>query len=299
MKQASLRRASFAVIVVILFVATGCAERQPVVEEVGGSRAAYGAQQTAAKAAERQQLEERILAATLRIEIAVYAPQSKGGYALIDNSLGHATVMNGRYLVTHNHFSLTLEDLNDGTLRKLSAYAPDGSTLLKDAPFHSFKVELPNPETLVFDFGVYGRQGALGYIGMASAEFGTWQSLDLQPGAMVAQVRWDGVATVIEWVPVLAIRSENGTMVVEMEGTAEKGASGGGIFYNGYHVANNWYRRTEKRAATGQVLHQFTVGALNGAKLLTFAEMNSRGGDKMAAAPAPAVAEMEGATTPQ
>lgn len=220
-------------------------------------------------------LEEQILATTVRLEIADFAPQADGSYKFADVSVGHATVMAGRYLVTHNHFSLSLENLNDGHLRKLSAYRLDGTVLIHDAPFHVFDVLIAEPQTLVFDFGEYDRQGALAYYGMASAEFGQWQTMGLQPGDEVAQVNWDGRVTSVDWVRVSAIGEKNGTPVLELDNFVEPGASGGGIFYEGHHLGNNWIRTTDKEATSGQIVRQFTLAALNTGDLFALSQSSS------------------------
>jgi len=183
--------------------------------------------------------------------------------------------MAGRYLVTHNPFSLSPENRNDGYLRKLSAYRLDGTVLIYDAPFHVFEVLIAEPQTLVFDFGEYDRQGALAYYGMASAEFGQWQALNPQPGDEVAQVNWDGRVTSVDWVRVSAIGEKNGTPVLEMDNFVEPGASGGGIFYEGYHLGNNWIRATDTEATTGQTVRQFTLAALNTADLLALSQRST------------------------
>ncbi len=218
-----------------------------------------------------RQLEAYILAVTLRVRIEELASTAGGGYEVVDHSVGHATVMAGRYLVTHNHFSLSLEDLNDGHLRRLSAYGPDGSVIVQHAPFHVFEVHIPEPQTLVFDFGMYGREGALAYAGLGSAQFADWQTLDLKPGDEVAQVNWDGRSTFVEWVRVSRTRDQDGTPALELDSYVAQGASGGGIFYQGYHVGNNWFHGSAEHATSGEVLWQFTVAALNGEKLLALA----------------------------
>lgn len=219
-----------------------------------------------------RQLEANILAVTLRVRIEELASKAGEGYEVVDHSIGHATVMAGRYLVTHNHFSLSLEDLNDGHLRRLSAYGPDGSVIVQHAPFHVFEVHIPEPQTLVFDFGTYGREGALAYAGFASAQFADWQTLGLQSGDEVAQVTWDGRSTFVDWVRVLRTRDQDGMPALELDSYVAQGASGGGIFYQGYHVGNNWFHGSAEDAASGEVLWQFTVAALNGVNLLALAQ---------------------------
>ena len=65
-------------------------------------------------------IEAQILGTTVRLRIGVMALQ-EGRYQIVDRSIGHATVMAGRYVVTHNHFSLTLKNLKDAKLSKLTA----------------------------------------------------------------------------------------------------------------------------------------------------------------------------------
>lgn len=211
-----------------------------------------------------QEMAASILAATVRLEMMVYAPGQDGdGYRYEDGSIGHATVMDGRYLVTHNHFGLSLQDVEEGRLSKLSIYRATGEIILKDAPFGAFDVVVVDPQTLVFDFGDYGGQGLFATIGLASAEFLSWDSVQLQPGMEVAQIDWDGQTAYVDWVRVTAVQVEGETPQVVLEKFVEQGASGGGVFYEGVHVANNWFRSTDRQADTGEVLRQYSVAALN------------------------------------
>jgi hypothetical protein len=208
-------------------------------------------------------MEADVLATTVRMVMRVYVPNQDGaGYDYIDGSVGHATIRNGRYLVTHNHFGLSLQDLADGRLSRLSIYKANGEIILKDAPFGAFDVVLADPQTLLFDFGDYGGQGLFAFMGMASAEFRTWEAAGLQPGVEVAQLNWDGETAHVDWVRVTAVHSGDDTPQLELENFVQQGASGGGVFYNGYHIANNWTRATD-RTNTGQVLRQYSVAALN------------------------------------
>ncbi|MDX1614413.1 MAG: hypothetical protein R3300_08890 [Candidatus Promineifilaceae bacterium] len=279
MKTLSGRRIHFIGIVISLLLAAVGLIQQTVTQELTASSPLSGVERTpderrvsVTRTARQRQLEEQILGATVRLEITVWAPKREGGYALTDQSLGHATIIDGRYLVTHNHFSLTLADLNDGKLRKLSAYGPDGQPVLLGAPFHTFEVIVASAETLVFDFGTRGRLGALDYIGLDSAELANWDTLELKPGTQVAQVLWDGQTTSVAWVTITDVYYKDGTAVVELDSFARQGASGGGIFYQGAHIGNNWYQGTELNAVTREVSRQFTVAALNGADVVELAQ---------------------------
>ncbi|MFW5943111.1 MAG: hypothetical protein ACOCXI_15010, partial [Chloroflexota bacterium] len=218
-----------------------------------------------------QQLEAAILATTLRLEITVKTLDDHGSGRPTTISIGHATVVNGRFLVTHNHFAVSPHEQHNCQLLTLSAYRADGSLALHQAPAHTFQVFITGPQTLVFDFGEYGGQGAFDYMGMASTQVGTWQALGLRPGAEVAQVNWDGQKSHIDWVQVSSIGHENGTPVLQLDNYAEPGASGGGVFFAGYHVGNNWYRDADKLFITGKTVRKWTVAALNDTSLIALA----------------------------
>lgn len=214
-----------------------------------------------ANAVRCREMEREILSATVRLEFEVYAPAAAGGFRLEDGSIGHGTIVEGRYLLTHNHFGLSLADFEDGRRRTLTVYAPDGEILLQDAPFGSFEVVVAAPQTLVFDFGDYGGEGLFGFLGLGSTRFNPEQSERLQAGMAVAQVDWDGNIAHVDWVRIDAIREEGGTRVLVLGNFVAQGASGGGVFYDGYFLANNWFRRTE-RTVEGELVQRYTVAAL-------------------------------------
>ena len=218
-----------------------------------------------------RKLEAEILDATLRLQIVVKTLDPLGVDRPANMSIGHATVMAGRFLVTHNHFALSPTDLRDGRLLSLSAYRADGSPAIHQAPAHTFSVLVAGPHALVFDFGHYAGQGALDYLGISSARFAAWQSLELQPGTEVAQVNWDGRETYVDWVRVSGMHHEGGAPVLRLDSFVQQGASGGGVFYAGYHVGNNWYRHTAKQTSAGQLPGQYTAVALNEAGLFALA----------------------------
>lgn len=201
----------------------------------------------------------QILASTVRLGL-IAARQDGGGDELLN---GHGTVRDGRYVVTHNHYGLSLEEYGNGRLVNLSLYRADGSIVLQDVPPGSVVVTAIGPETLLFDFGEYGGQGLLSVVGLASASFGTPASVGVQPGAEVAQVDWDGTTAHVDWVRVTALQMGDGTPYLEIANFVRQGASGGGIFYNGFHIANNWTRETDQ-LASGEIVQQRSIAALNG-----------------------------------
>ena len=90
-----------------------------------------------------RQLEERLLAVTVRIEMEGWTTIGPYRKAITRGGKSHATVVAGRYLVTHNHFQYDLANpaQRDGvgytgiTLRKA-----DGELLLENAPLTAFTI---------------------------------------------------------------------------------------------------------------------------------------------------------------
>ncbi len=207
-----------------------------------------------------EEMEAAILAVTVRLELRIYAPDSLGEYQLEDSSVGHGTIIEGRYLLTHNHFGLSLEDAADNRQRTVTLYRHDGEVILQNAPFSAFEVTAAGPETLLFDFGSFGELGLFAALGLPSATVEPERAQELQPGVEVAQIDWDGRTAHVDWVRVLAVDEEAGTQTLVLDNFVERGASGGGVFYEGDHVANNWTRQTEMTAG-GEVLRQFSTAA--------------------------------------
>jgi hypothetical protein len=195
-----------------------------------------------------------ILATTVRLELRK-APDAK-------RSIGHATIVAGRYLLTHNHFNLSLEEINDNFLGTLTVTNAQGGTILDTAPFEAFDVLVATPEMLIFDFGPYGGLGLFGMLGLSSAKFDPQRVAQIRPGMEVAQIDWDGSTAHVDWVQVKEVREENGLPVLVLDNFVEQGASGGGVFYEGYHLANNWFRSTVE-GVDGSVVEQYSVAALD------------------------------------
>lgn len=204
----------------------------------------------------------RILASTVRLEF--HGPA--GG-------IGHATVVGGRYLITHNHYPVTAAALNnggEGVVTAVSVLKANGDIILLKAPLSYFKVVREEPEMLLLDFQAYGGVGFFDSLGVPSIEWSDGATLLPAPGSEVAQVNWDGATARVDWVRVTASRSETGVSYMELDNYVEQGASGGGVFYNGVHIANNWTRQTD-RLETGAVVRQYSVAALNPANVVAMA----------------------------
>lgn len=221
----------------------------------GGPSCANPTPETAAACAA---LTERILAATVRLEFHGCS------------GIGHGTIYSGRYLITHNHYPVSGEALSrggDGLVSAVSVYKANGDIILLKAPLSYFSVVLIAPEALVLDFREYGGVGFFDSVGVPSAESGLLTDLNLQPGSEVAQIDWDMTTARVIWTRVTAVHATDATPFLELDSFVEQGASGGGVFYNGVHIANNWSRNAAK-LPTGEVIRQYSVAALNSGSIV-------------------------------
>jgi len=210
-------------------------------------------------------LAEQILATTVRIELHrwVEADGKRGEH--IDGGIGHATVKDGRYLVTHNHFGIPLAAIEGvaGEQVRISVYKANGEVILDSVPTSAFSVVTEDSETVVLDFGEYTGNGLFGMLGMPSANFQSWQSQELAPGTEVSQINWDNETAHVEWTNIKTVFTSDGTPRIELDNSVIKGASGGGVFWNGNHIGNNWTSTTVQEANGGAVLDAFSAAALN------------------------------------
>ena len=166
----------------------------------------------------------------------------------------------GRYLITHNHFSVPLSILKQkasaGSYGVVYLYNSRG-VLLHKGPLSDFKVAREGVETLVFAHKEIGFFDKLGFV---SAQVAT--GTPPAPGMKVAQVDWDGSEARVDWVEVKTVIVDDGAPRLVLDDGVLPGASGAGIFWNGLHVANNW-RLEEKMNGAGYVVAAVTAAALN------------------------------------
>ncbi|MBP6015664.1 MAG: hypothetical protein KA586_03015 [Candidatus Promineofilum sp.] len=203
---------------------------------------------------------ERILASTVRLEF-----HGPGG------GIGHGTIFGSRYLITHNHYPVSGEALSrggDGLVSAVSVLKANGDVILLKAPLSYFSIILIAPEALVLDFWEYGGVGFFDSVGVPSAEIASLHSLTIQPGDEVAQIDWDMTTTRVTWARVTVVHVDGSTPYVELDSFVQQGASGGGVFYNGTHIANNWSRNIDRQAETGEVLRRYSLAVLNIAPLI-------------------------------
>lgn len=212
------------------------------------------------------EIEEQILAATVRIELHRWQEDAGKRGEHIDGGIGHGTVKDGRYIVTHNHFPMPLDSIEGTVAReqiRISIYKANGEIIIDSAQPSAFSVISQDSETVVLDFGEYVGEGLFARLGIPSAEFGSWQTLSLASGMEVAQINWNNETAHVEWGQIRQVVTSNGTPYLELDNGVIKGASGGGVYWNGLHIANNWTNTTIQEAAGGTVLDAFSAAALN------------------------------------
>jgi hypothetical protein len=211
----------------------------------------------------REQCEQQILESVVRFEIR--GPSMEDPNKIIGGG-GHGTIRDGRYVVVHNHFAIDLsvfEDEVNGEMASLNLYSANGYLLLRDARPPLFKIVFEDLETLVLDFGVNDKdEGFFDWYRVPSASFKDIHEITLIPGSEVAQVNWDGKVTYIDWVRVHEVITKESVPRLVLENVISKGSSGGGVFWNGKHIANNWMNVGHIDEG-GMETFQYSVAVLN------------------------------------
>jgi hypothetical protein len=218
-----------------------------------------------------QQMEQRILSSTLRVEIDTWIIYVEGqGYTSLSSN-GHGTVMDDSYLLTHNHFRLPLLELLggdfEGEFATVRLYTADGS-LLWQGPLTTAAVAFNDAETLLLEFWDWDGRGLFDKLGIPSADFTASKTQQISSGTTVAQINWDNDHAYIQWTKVEAAFSDAGTPVIELADCLMPGSSGGGVFLNGVHIANNWSRSMGCIEASDNDTLLYSTAALNSAELL-------------------------------
>lgn len=214
------------------------------------------------EADERRELEERILAATVRIELLGWRGTGDERAPVTVANRAHATIKDGRYLVTHNHFEPSLA-WSTGRYSAVSLYKANGEILLNQAPMTAFRVVTGDAEALVLEFLNETGDGLFESLALPSADFAAGERLGLRPGMEVAQVNWNGRTTEVQWVGINRVIDDGATPYLEMASLIEQGSSGGGVFWQGIHVANNWFRVVTRDTDRRQILDSYSTAALN------------------------------------
>mgnify|MGYP006969403635 FL=1 len=204
--------------------------------------------------------EQAILASVVRI--VLHGEFQKGQHTDFRGSFGHATVVDGRYLITHNHFFIyfiTLSATNPQGVTEFSLYNASGQHILRNVPVGAFQATAVNYQTLALDFG----EGYFNNLGIMSAPFKSMEEFTLTAGSEVGQIDWDGQQAYVVWTTVTEIVQDHATPHLVLDNYVMPGASGGGIFWNGYIIANSWADVTIHNARTGEFLGAFSLAALN------------------------------------
>lgn len=192
-----------------------------------------------------QAMEDEILASTVRLLLYTPLMQVEGeGYRIV-NSMGHATVMDGRYLITHNHYDETILPMllagDPENLITVNIFNTDGE-MISQVPGQALSVLLVEGETVVFDLGERNGVGSLTALGLRSAKMLAQPSVSLEAGMEVAQIDWDGNASHVDWVRIDATNTQSDTPIINVSNCVLQGASGGGVYWQGQHIGNNWSR---------------------------------------------------------
>lgn len=211
--------------------------------------------------AECLEQEADILQATVRIHIEAWRINEDETDFEIDETMGHATLVAGRYLVTHNHFELLNEAETEGSSIRVVLYNSCGNEVLF-APLRDFNVHAAGEQTLVFEMKLDSMAERLEEAGIRSAETGAWEELGIRPGDIVAQVSWDGRETGVQWTTVEQVVTGDGVPRLLLANGVERGSSGGGVFRNGVHIANNW-EMIQHVDANGGLVYTTGVASLN------------------------------------
>ena len=217
--------------------------------------------------------EAQILASVVRI--VLHAIFQMGQQTDFHGNVGYATVMAGRYLVTHNHFSvdlLALSPTNTQGLTGFSLYNAAGERIVRNAPVGTFQVSAQDSQTVVLDFG----PGYFDNLNLSSASFTAVKAGTLSVGTEVAQLDWDGERAYVVWTTVTQVANYQDLPYLELDHYAIVGASGGGVFWQGHHIANNWTHVTVTDSDSGRFIRAYSLAALNSQNLLTFEGYEAR-----------------------
>jgi hypothetical protein len=209
--------------------------------------------------------EQQILATVVRLEVLVPSLEDPD---LLTGEGAHGAIKDGRFIVVHNHFTIDLSIFADEAHKdeaSLNLYSANGYMLLRDERPPLFEIVVEDQETLVLDFGTNDEgKGFFDWLRVPSAPFRNSREIAIQPGSEVAQINWDGQITYIDWVKVQEVITNEGVPRLVLANPINNGSSGGGVFWNGSHIANNWLT-VELRDKGETETYQYSIAALNSA----------------------------------
>ncbi|MCB8977408.1 MAG: hypothetical protein H6657_08320 [Ardenticatenaceae bacterium] len=220
----------------------------------------------------RQSAEQLILDATVRVAVETWlVNDGERGYTIL-KSEGHGTVVNGRYLITHNHHTIPLSLSETGfdpdIYTRLLVFNVAGD-LVNILPLTDFQIALREPQTLLLAYVGEDTDSPFGTVGLKVEQVQVGTAVLLEPDAEVAQINWDGQTTQVEWTQVTAVYPQHEPPCVELASQPQLGSSGGGIFWQGQHIGNTWLKGIRTGAANGGTC-QYSKAALNSPELLAY-----------------------------
>jgi hypothetical protein len=214
-----------------------------------------------------RKIEDKILKATIRMRIDTWVVKDRDSGYEIDSSFAHATLKDDRFLVTHNHFSIPLYlRSRDGESEayRLVTMSNSNGEILYEGPLSDFELVWEDREALVI---ASKEEGFFERLGFVSAKFSEWSSIPLADGMEVAQVDWDGETTRVDWTKIQEVDVKEEVPQMVLADGVTLGASGGGIFLGGIHIANNWLR-VQQFEESGALIGTTTKVALNTAQVV-------------------------------
>jgi hypothetical protein len=218
-------------------------------------------------------LEANLLAVTVRIEM--HAQYNLQGHNYTKVHPSHATIMAGRYLVTHNHFKFALTETaarGEEGYFAISLRSADGAPILDQASLDAFTIVHADAQTLVLEFLTPQGNGLFSALGLPSANFADWQIANLHPGTELAQIDWNGTRAHVDWVQIDNMQLYDAVPQLQVNNFARFGCSGGGIFWQGQHIGNNWARNVEENPANDEITRRYSIVALNSSGVLELAQ---------------------------
>ena len=212
------------------------------------------------------EMEASILAATIRIELHTWA--TFGGHTKDITTKSHATILDGKYLVTHNHYKYALTEQVEayGEIKGytgVSLRTFSGDLLIENAPLNAFSIVYEDPQTLVLAFIDESDAGLFEAAGLPPAQFADTDSIPLEEGTELAQIDWDGETAHVDWVQVDNLSLNIEVPQLQVNNFPKKGCSGGGVFWNGIHIGNNWGKNVEADPDTDEITRRYSTIALN------------------------------------
>ncbi|NJN53520.1 MAG: RHS repeat-associated core domain-containing protein [Anaerolineae bacterium] len=175
-------------------------------------------------------LEQQILASTILLEFTYQgADACPIGSILSCQAFSHGTIVDDQTLLSHNHF-----DEFKYSISRITLYDSSGNLIQYNGSVTQRFTEGEQSSTFEFDSSVFS--------GQTSATFENNISSGVQVGDEVAVIDWDGAnpgSTKVVWANVMSISTYDGVPSLQVDVNVNKGASGGGIFFNGSHIANN------------------------------------------------------------